>query len=633
MKRFALLLGLVLSLVGGASVAQASVDAPAPLPITVDLSDHPMVEAVVGMPAELTGESLPSSAFSVEEAGDRRRHQVRQIAGSDLEVLLVVDTSGSMSGAPLAGAKAAAHAFLDRLPAAALVGVVGFGPEAGVAAPFTPDRGALHAAVDGLQAGGETALFDALVTAAAQFDPATKAQRTVVVLSDGADTVSASSREVAEEALVSKQVTLHGVELLSSEHAPQNLVDLTAATGGQLASATDAATLTGIYDRLAAVLASQYVVRYRSAVDGPAELVIRVAHGGLTGEARTTLDLAGPPVTTIPPTTVPVSVPELEPAGAPVDEPSPLPLLLGALLLFAGLVILGIVVTQPARRRRRVRLSATEGAEAGKTAVTELAARASLVADRVLEANGRRNDLNSLLERAGVALRPGEFLVFVLCIGLVAFAIGVLLSGFVVGMILAVVAGVAVRAGLRFKADRRRAKFKEQLADTLQLISGSLRAGYALMQAVDAVSHEAPAPTCDEFRRLVLETRLGRDLAESLDAMAARLDSEDFEWVVQAIAIHREVGGDLAGVLDNLAETIRERAKLERHVKALTAEGRLSAYVLIALPFFLLGFMSISNPSYAAELFRGAGLVLSAVGLVLMIGGAIWFKKLCKLIY
>ena len=146
-----------------------------------------------------------------------------------------------------------------------------------------------------------------------------------------------------------------------------------------------------------------------------------------------------------------------------------------------------------------------------------------------------------------------------------------------------------------------RRAFADQLDDSLQLMAGSLRAGHSLLRAVDSVSPEADAPTSEEFARIVNETRVGRDLNDALDEVAERMGSDDFTWVAQAIAIHREVGGNLAEVLDAVGHTIRERNAIRRQVKALSAEGKLSAIVLMALPFGVIGFISMTNPGYLAK--------------------------------
>ena len=187
---------------------------------------------------------------------------------------------------------------------------------------------------------------------------------------------------------------------------------------------------------------------------------------------------------------------------------------------------------------------------------------------------------------------------------------------------------VGARLLVRFRIGRRQAAFADQLDDSLQLMASSLRAGHSLLRAVDAVSLDAASPTSEEFARIVNETRVGRDLSDSLDEVAERMGSDDFTWVAQAIAIHREVGGNLAEVLDAVGHTIRERNAIRRQVKALSAEGKLSAIVLGALPFGIVGFISMTNPGYMVKFTQsvmGYGMIAAAV--VLMLMGGFWLKK------
>src|SRR5262249_44914912 len=151
------------------------------------------------------------------------------------------------------------------------------------------------------------------------------------------------------------------------------------------------------------------------------------------------------------------------------------------------------------------------------------------------------------------------------------------------------------------------------------LMAGTLRTGYAILPTLDMVSREAPSPSAEEFRRVVAESRLGRDLNTSLAAMGERGGGDDFTWGAPAIEINREVGGDLAEVLDNVASTIRERARVRRQVRTVSAEGRLSAVVLVALPIVLGLVLAILNPDYVAELTHGAGLVMLLIGAVLLV--------------
>jgi len=184
---------------------------------------------------------------------------------------------------------------------------------------------------------------------------------------------------------------------------------------------------------------------------------------------------------------------------------------------------------------------------------------------------------------------------------------------------------------LSYKHGRRTKAFNAQLADTLQLMSGSLSAGLSLAQSVDTVVREGTDPMAAEFRRALVEMRLGVEIEDALEGIAARMDSVDFKWVVMALRIHREVGGNLAELLNSVADTIREREYLERHVLALSAEGRLSVWILGGLPPAFLAYLLLANPSYLQPLISTTiGYVLLGVMAVLLTVGIVWMKKLVK---
>ncbi|HUF33037.1 MAG TPA: type II secretion system F family protein [Acidimicrobiales bacterium] len=619
---------------GGAAAAQegTAVDLDVAQP---DLSSHPRVATVLTAPAELGGADVQPSSVTVVEDGDERPVELLRLPGDRLEVVLVVDTSGSMRGAPFVAAQAAAAAFVDRLPEDASVGLVSFGSTPVVASPLTDDHTLVIAAIGSLQAAGETALYDGVALAVGQLSDEADRRRSVVVLSDGGDTASAGTLEAAVAAVAVGEARLDVVELVTTESDPATLGQLAAAGGGGVASADDPSGLDGLFDRIAASLANEYDLTWRSSSEGPTPVVVRLEQGGVVAERLLTLDYptAVAPVTTTPAVAAPA--PGLQSGSEP--RATTWMLAAGALCVGLALLLLGLALFVPrAQRRRRARLgpsSVAASTGAATTSLGELSGRATAAVEGALDRHGHRRGLDAKLEQAGVALRAGEYVVLAGSAVVVAGAVGLLLSGSALGVLLALLVGGASRAILSVLARRRRARFAEQLGDTLQLLAGSLRAGYGLLQAIDALGREAPEPTNSEFRRLVVETRLGRDLSESLAAMAERLGTEDFAWVVQAIDINREVGGDLAEVLDNVGETIRERNQVQRQVKALTAEGRMSAYVLIALPFVLAVALQLMNPEYFRLLTFGPGLVMSMVGVVMLGIGALWFRVLCRLDY
>lgn len=236
------------------------------------------------------------------------------------------------------------------------------------------------------------------------------------------------------------------------------------------------------------------------------------------------------------------------------------------------------------------------------------------------------------LEQAGLHLRQPDFILLVCCIGVTASLVGFILGGIGMGLLFFVLTPLAAMLALKVLTNRRRAKFADQLAETLQMLSGGLRAGHSLLRAVDAVAREAESPTSEEFARLVQETRLGRDLKESMIDAGRRLKSEDFNWTAQAIGIHREVGGNLSEVLDHVGETIRERAEIKGQVKALSAEGKMSAYVLVALPVGLFLFLNVSSPAYIGILYSNVlGWMILGAGVAMLGVGSWWLSVVVKI--
>lgn len=185
---------------------------------------------------------------------------------------------------------------------------------------------------------------------------------------------------------------------------------------------------------------------------------------------------------------------------------------------------------------------------------------------------------------------------------------------------------------LGFRRSRRLAAFSSQLAETLQLISGGLSAGLSMPQAIDTVVREGAEPMAGELRRALVETRLGIDLTDSLETIADRMDSEDFAWVVMAIRIQREVGGNLAELLNTVADTLREREYLRRQVKVLSAEGRFSGYLLGALPLLMFVYLNFARPDFVAVLTGTTpGLLLLAVAGLLLVMGFFITSKIVKI--
>jgi tight adherence protein B len=221
--------------------------------------------------------------------------------------------------------------------------------------------------------------------------------------------------------------------------------------------------------------------------------------------------------------------------------------------------------------------------------------------------------------------------------GLIAIAVALvatLLSDF--NLIIAVIAlllGLILPwSYLTLRADRRRRKFYDAIPDSMQMLAGSLAAGYSLPQGLELLARDVEGPLGQEINRALLESRLGLPLTETLEAVAQRMDSQDFHWVVLSIRTHSQVGGNLAEVLTNVAHTLRERERLRRQVRSLTAEGRISTWIVAILPIFLIVFFALFRREYLDILItRPIGWAILAVGAVFYVIGILWVRKLVNM--
>lgn len=593
--------------------------------VSTDTGAYPDVRMVVAVPGQIGDPAQPGATVTLTEAGAGRPVNVEALPAEGLDVALVIDTSGSMIGAPLAAAKVAAQAFLTQLPASVPVSVIGFGASPSVVSPRSTDRTAQLAAIRALSAGGQTALYDALRVAVTQLQlPGAGARQMAVLLTDGGDTASSATLDTTADALAKAKVPLFAVELRTSESSPAALARLTTASGGRVVPAADPAALAGAFDEVASQLVRQYALTYRSEARGGTDVDIVIEARGVRAGARVRLDL--PAAAAAAPSTAPAT-------AAPATAPAATPAHIGDWALVVGGALFGLALLGPLLMYAINRTPRAQGLTAARRGIdlSRMTDKAEWVSDTVLRRRGGIAAVSKVLELAGLDLRPGELFAGIAAGFTLMLAFGWFLFSPVIGLVLALLVPVAARVVVRVMAAQRRKKFGAQLPETLQILAGSLRAGHGLAQGIETVAREAESPTADEFRRLTIETRLGRDFVESLRALADRVDSEDFHWVVQAVEIQREVGGDLAAILDTVATTVRDRTRIKLQVSSLSAEGRLSAVVLMILPFGLGAMMAATNRDYMDPLFTTAtGYKLLAVAAALLTVGGLWLKKIVK---
>ncbi|CAH0163972.1 hypothetical protein SRABI26_01023 [Arthrobacter sp. Bi26] len=311
------------------------------------------------------------------------------------------------------------------------------------------------------------------------------------------------------------------------------------------------------------------------------------------------------------------------------DDASPAVMVLGLALVYLALVIVFWVIL---KSRNVISAERRRPAGAAQSSTLSKLTDATLgVIDARLKPQPSGILSRRRLDSAGLKKQPADYLLLAGIITVLAGVVGFLLGGMFPAILLIIAAPIGFALSLNLLVSRRRAKFDDQVPDTLRMLSGGMRAGHSLLRSLDAAGQENDAPMADELSRVVNETRIGRDLGESLLDVADRTKNEDFAWIAQAIEIHREVGGDLAEVLDHVGETIRDRNQVRRQVKALSAEGRMSAIVLVSLPIVLFIALQFINPVYSKTFSSTVpGYIMIAVAAVMLSLGAFWLSRLIK---
>lgn len=552
-------------------------------------------------------------------------------------LVLLLDVSGSMQGAGLRDAQAAATGLLDRLPADVNVGLVTFASDVRLVAAPTTDRAAVRAALVGLVAAGDTRLFDA-VPVALKAAGAT-GQRRVLVLSDGKDDGSTTGADQAAAAVRAAGVTVDVVDTSRDGSAAAGLDALAQAGKGRAVSVSGAATA----DVFSAI-ASTYQVRLSFTAPLPEErqgeqVLLAVSIVGADGATAIQERSVTVP---LPAAAAPAAVPAGPAPRTPTFWLMLVAVCAAVFLALAAAITSGDTRAGNERRTRQVLGTYTLGARPASSALTEpsgrlsessLAQSALNLADKAVQQRGSAATLTAALDRAALRWRPNEWLLLWFGSTVLGAALApVLLGGGPIVFLLGGVVGwLAPRTWLKARGRARQKAFLVALPDALQVTASSLSSGYSLAQALDAMVQEGSEPMAGEIGRALAEARIGRPLEDALESVADRMECEDFRWVVMAVRVQRQVGGNLAEVLGRVCFTMRERASLRRQVRSLSAEGRISAWVLVGLPLALLAYMLVFNRDYFRPMYtETVGIVALAVTGVMMVIGALWMNKLVK---
>ncbi len=577
----------------------------------VDTSAYPLLRATVvadGVP-KLTENGRPVAGLETVNLGRSK------------SVVLAVDRSRSMAGPALEAAADAARSFVASKREADRIAVVGFGSRAVVLTGFssaTIDADAALRTLDVDRRQG-TALYDAVVAAGAALSKEPARGRVLVLLTDGSDVSSEATLAGATRAARAAGVAIYAIAIASRDFSPAPLRQLVRATGGRYYAAASTVSLAAIYASIASELTRTWQLSYvTSARPGDR---LRLAVAGATADATA----PGPPI-------------RLEAAGSRLPSQvfalGPLPVALAvAACIFAAAVLL---LAAPRGDRLRRRLEPHLGARVRKRArgrAQERFATASMVMRATERAFGHLrvwHSLHRLLERADVPLRTVELVYAAAGSGLLLGLLCAVAGAPLLVTLLALAFGAAIPVlVVSVKARRRLAAIEEQLPDLLVTLAASLKAGHSFHQGIQAVVDEGLPPASTEFKRVLTDTRLGRSMDDALAEMGERVSSKNLTFVVTAVTIQRQVGGSLAGIFDMVADAVRQRQQFARKIRSLTAMGRASAYVLVGIPFFLLGAISLVNAEYMDPLYHtSTGHTLMVGGVVMIALGSLMLRKI-----
>ncbi|MGB7860973.1 MAG: type II secretion system F family protein [Acidimicrobiia bacterium] len=557
-------------------------------------------------------------------------------------VVLAIDASGSMAGAPLLASQTAAKDFISQARPEDRIAILTFADEVQVLSGFTSNTQVLLGLIDTIEAAGETAFNDAVIKGVQMYaDPSSNnLLPNMIILTDGDDTASVATLEDAVASVSASDVRVFGVALESPDFNPDPVAAVAAAGNGLFLSTPDPEQLSTLYNEISREINNTLVARFVSPIATPGDVEFAVSYQSLSASTTfavsgfATTTTAGQTTTT---TLAPITTVVVE-SGAPLDSSTLI--LIGSVGLGLTLFLFLIILfgredeDDPGRFSKRLAAYGRKGkptAEEKRPFLERIPIlnRFSEAAEEEVKRRGLLSGVNSALEQANIPMTSGEAILAM--IGLAAVG-GVFMAIFNSPLFGAITFGgllLLMVALIQFSGSREKRKFENQLPDTLTLMSTSLRAGYSLLQATEAVAGEAPNPTAREFGRAIAEARLGVTVTDSLNGIVDRTQSKDFEWAVMAIDIQREVGGNLAEVLQTVADTMRARNRLKGEIRALTAEGRISAFVLGSLPFILFAFLWTTNRTYLQPLVdSNFGRMAIGVGILLMAAGIFWLKKI-----
>lgn len=540
--------------------------------------------------------------------------------------ILLIDASNSMAGEPIEAAMAAARAFMaqrkDELP----VAVIAYNPEITVLTEFTRDDGELSAAIAKAPSTAEgTRIYDALIEAARLAEDSGYARTTAVLLSDGHRRGVQATREETIAALNAASVRVISVGLQSPEYDAETLRSAAKQTGGTYVESATPEQLEPIFTAIGQQLSNEYVVSYRSVLPPNVKAKVTAVAPGL---APATASYQTPALDFTPQGTFDRSF---------VDETITSPWLMifvvVAILALVGFAILSAIdVRNRSLRRRMAAYVTVPTEEESRMRRAEVAAMLADTAQRTVGGQRWWQRFETDVELGGFKLSALAIAGWTIVGGIVTSLAVAIYFQSLWGLFAGLAAPFVTRWIVSRKVSKMRKAFEEQLADNLDVLAGAMRTGHSTMGALSVMMDSAIEPSKSELRRVVQDEQLGVPLDDALMVMARRMESYDAEQIALVMRLQREAGGNTAEVLDRVAEVIRGRMELRRLVEVLTAQAKISRWILTGLPIFVLLALTFTGGDYLQPMFDSLiGKIALVVGAIMVLIGSLWIKQISKL--
>ena len=546
--------------------------------------------------------------------------------GDKSGAILLIDASESMEGKPIADAMSAARAFLAQRKPNLPVAVIAFNPSVNVLSDFSTEQGPLADAVaKAPPIAYGTHIYDALEKAASMAKEQGLERTTVVLLSDGQELGSTTTLAEAQQALEDAHVRVISVGLNSRFYNPKTLKTVAGATNGSYTEAANSAQLTPIFQQIGQQISNEYEVAYRSLLPAQRAAVVLVKVAGL---APATAKYTTPTLTLAPQGTFEESW---------VDETITSPWLMifvvVAVLALVGFAIFSAIdVRNRSLRRRMAQYVTVPSEEESKLRRAEVAQILADTAQRTVGGQRWWQRFESDVELAGFGMSALAIAGWTIVGGILASIVAAIVLHSLWGLLVGLAAPFVTKWIVARKVTKMRRAFEEQLADNLDVLAGAMRTGHSTMGALSVMLDSAIEPSKSEFRRVLQDEQLGVPLDDALMVMARRMQSYDAEQVALVMRLQREAGGNTAEVLDRVAEVIRGRMELRRLVEVLTAQARISRWILTGLPIFVLLALAFTGGDYLEPMFHTLdGQIALVVGAIMVLIGSFWIKQIAKL--